>query len=121
MNPRHEPAWQVSISPGGDTTKRQHIESAASSGDAGAVVQYVRQRVAPTDIVTANYGPVVAPGGDFDMRTLKEATNTPPDDWDAPMRSLTLAEAMQPITLALEGWAREMLRALGRNAWECED
>ncbi|MCA1670017.1 MAG: hypothetical protein LC793_22045 [Thermomicrobia bacterium] len=90
MNPRHEPAWQVSLDPSGDETKRQHIESVVNSYDAGKIVDYVRQRVPPTDRVSANYGPVVAPGGDFDLGTLREPTNAPPEDWDAPMKPISV-------------------------------
>lgn len=90
MNPRNEPAWQVAIDPAGDKTKRQHVDSCANSSAASDVVTYVRNRVPPTDIVSANYGSVVAPGGDYDLSRLKEPENAPPDDWQAPMKPLVI-------------------------------
>lgn len=95
MNPRNEPAWQVSLCPGGNTEKREHIESVANSGEAGAIVQYVRARVPPSDIVTANYGSVVAPGGDFDLKTLREAENVPGAGHEG-------LEPMKPIVIGCE-------------------
>ncbi len=98
MNARKEPAWQISIDENGDKGKRQHIESVKTSGEAGAVVQYVRARVPPTDIVLANYGTVVAPGGDYDLKRLIEPENVPGVGHEG-------MEPMKPISLLDGAWS----------------
>lgn len=93
MNTRTEPAHQVSLDPNGDQTKRQHIESSPTNAEATRILEYVVARVPHSDHVHITYGPVVAPGGDFDVKTLREAENVPGEGHEG-------MDGMRPISIS---------------------
>jgi hypothetical protein len=53
-------------------------------------MEYIKPRLPETDYVTTWYGAVVAPGGTFDRRLLREAQNDWPDDAMAPMKAIDI-------------------------------
>jgi hypothetical protein len=85
-----EKGWNVYCDEGGDEAKRQIIETCPTNAAAKAIIEYIKPRLPETDYVTTWYGAVVAPGGTFDRRLLREPQNDWPDDAMEPMKAISL-------------------------------
>jgi hypothetical protein len=90
MSDEKTPGWNVYVDPSGDEAKRQIVETCPTNKDATDVSSYIKPRLPETDYVTTWYGAVVAPGGTFDRRLLREAQNDWPDDAMAPMKAIDI-------------------------------
>ncbi len=76
-------AWEVYVDPNGDAEKRQHVESCPTNPQASEISAYLRPRLPKGDVVSAQYGQIIAPGGKFDYSRLRESENVPALTWDA--------------------------------------